>query len=59
MVHDKEQTIEHLFWWSLANQWGSSILSLNMDEGKYAATFSTAIRIIPVRLRGLMPIPEV
>jgi ABC-type arginine/histidine transport system permease subunit len=59
MAQDKKQTAEHLLWWSWANQWGSSILSLNMNEGKYAATFSTAIRIIPVRLRGLMPIPEV
>lgn len=34
------------------------ILALGMDAEKYSTTFSTALYIIPSRLRGLDPIPE-
>jgi len=33
-------------------------LALGMDEVKYAAMFTAALRIVPTRLRGLEPIPE-
>ena len=36
----------------------AGILSLGMDEAKYSAIFSVAVRVTPTRLRGLEPIPE-
>ena len=34
------------------------IAGLGMDAATYAATFTVALRVIPTRLRGLEPIPE-
>jgi PPOX class probable F420-dependent enzyme len=35
------------------------ILALGMTEEQYSAMFSTAIRVTPLRLRGLEPLPQV
>ncbi len=40
-----------------STKYGIEILSLNMSEEKYARVFNTGIRITPVKLRGLDPIP--
>ena len=42
-----------------SEKYHAGILSLDMDEDQYAATFSVAIRVYPSRLRGLEPIPGV
>ena len=34
------------------------IAGLGMDAATYAATFTVALRVIPTRLRGLEPIPD-
>jgi PPOX class probable F420-dependent enzyme len=39
-------------------KYGADIRQLGMSEAKYAAIFSVALRIVPLRLRGLEPIPE-
>lgn len=42
-----------------SEKYHAGIVSLGMDEEKYSATFSVAVRVIPSRLRGLEPIPEI
>jgi PPOX class probable F420-dependent enzyme len=42
-----------------SEKYHSGILSLGMNEATYSATFSVAVRIVPSRLRGLEPIPEI
>lgn len=36
----------------------AGIVSLGLDEARYAALFSVAVRITPGRLRGLEPLPD-
>lgn len=40
-----------------SEKYHAGILSLGLDERKYAQLFSVAVRIRPTRLRGLDPIP--
>ncbi len=39
-------------------KYAAGIAGLGMDAATYAATFTVALRVTPVRLRGLEPIPE-
>jgi PPOX class probable F420-dependent enzyme len=41
-----------------SQKYGGEILTLDMDEEKYAQLFCVGVRITPKRLRGLDPIPE-
>jgi PPOX class probable F420-dependent enzyme len=40
-----------------SEKYHAGILSLGIDESRYAEIFSAAVRITPSRLRGLEPIP--
>lgn len=42
-----------------SEKYGAEILTLDMDEEKYAGVFNVGIRITPVKLRGLDPIPTI
>jgi len=41
-----------------SEKYGAEILTLDMDEARYAELYSVGIRITPTHLRGLEPIPE-
>ncbi|MCB9077356.1 MAG: TIGR03667 family PPOX class F420-dependent oxidoreductase [Anaerolineaceae bacterium] len=41
-----------------SEKYGAGILALGMTEETYSATFSVALRVVPSRLRGLEPLPE-
>lgn len=41
-----------------SEKYHAGILSLGLDEERYAAMFSAAIRVVPSRLRGLEPLPS-
>lgn len=41
-----------------STKYGAEILTLDMDEEKYSRLYSVGIRITPIRLRGLEPIPD-
>ncbi len=42
-----------------SEKYGAEILTLDMDEEKYAGIFNVGIRITPVKLRGLEAIPDI
>lgn len=37
----------------------AGILAIGMDDERYSAMFSAALRVTPTRLRGLEPLPEI
>jgi len=41
-----------------SEKYGAEILTLDMDEERYAELYSVGLRITPARLRGLEPIPD-
>ena len=41
-----------------SEKYGEEILTLDMDEKRYAELYSVGLRITPTRIRGLEPIPE-
>ncbi len=41
-----------------SEKYHAGILALGMDEERYSAMFSAAIRVTPSRLRGLEPLPS-
>jgi PPOX class probable F420-dependent enzyme len=41
-----------------SEKYGEEILTLDMDEKRYAELYSVGLRITTTRLRGLEPIPE-
>jgi len=41
-----------------SEKYGEEILTLDMDENRYAELYSVGLRITPTRIRGLEPIPD-
>ena len=41
-----------------SQKYRTEILELGMTEERYSAIFSAALRVVPSRLRGLEPLPE-